>query len=100
MDQTTSQFNEKTFSTRDLYLAATFMTLRFPLIGIDFQIEGTRPHPIGYFQFENTEQLMDAKRLYMQSMLSVEPKLFVANMDSLKAEVSNVRMNPNSRFSQ
>ena len=98
MSQST-QYDDSVFSTRDLYLAATLMTLRFPLLGIDFQIEGTRTHPIGYFKFENTEQLAEAKRMYMQSMVSIEPKLFVANMYSLKAEVSNVRMNPNSKFS-
>jgi hypothetical protein len=86
------------FSTRDLYLSATLMTLRFPLLGMDFQVEGTRNQPIGYFKFEDTPQLEDARRRYMQGQLAVEPRLYVANMDSLKAEISNIRNNPSSRY--
>lgn len=96
---TAQTYEDNVFSTRDLYLAATLMTLRFPLIGVDFQIEGSKNHPIGYFKFENTKQIAEAKRLYMQSMLSVEPRLFVSQLDSLRAEIANIRNNPNSRFS-
>jgi hypothetical protein len=84
----------KIFSTRDLYLSSTLVTLRFPLIGIDMQIEGIKPRAIGYFKFEDTEELREARSSYNQSLLSVEPKLFISNLQSLKAEVTNMQMNP------
>lgn len=84
------------FSTRDLYLASTLVTLHFPLLGIDYQVEGIRPKPIGYFKFENTPELHDIRSKYNQSMLLVEPKMFINNLQSLKAEVVNMFQNPNS----
>ena len=93
------EVDDTIFSTRDLHLAATLMTLRFPLLGTDFQIEGTKSHPIGYFKFEKTPQIEEAKRAFFTSSLMVEPRLFMSNIESLKADVANVRMNPNSRYS-
>jgi hypothetical protein len=84
------------FSTRDLYLASTLVTLRFPLLGIDYQVEGIKPKPIGYFKFEDSPELHDARNKYNQSLLTVEPKLFISNLQSLKAEVVNMFQNPNS----
>lgn len=88
------------FSTRDLYLASTLVTLRFPLLGIDYQIEGIKPKPIGYFKFEDTPELQDIRSKYNQSLLSVEPKLFISNLQSLKAEVVNMFQNPSSSANQ
>ncbi len=85
------------FSTRDLYLAATLVTLKFALIGIDYQIEGTKPNPVGYFKFTQSESLRLSHQKYTQGMLSVEPKTFVTNMHSLKSEVTNVFKNPHMR---
>lgn len=85
---------ENIFSTRDLYLAATLITLRFKLIGTDFQIEGDKNQPVGYFKYEDTPALREAESKYIQGLLSVEPKTFVGNMRSLKAEVSNIHRNP------
>lgn len=82
------------FSTRDLYLAATLMTLKFFMIGIDYQIEGEKNMPVGYFKFENSPALQSARQKYSQSLLSVEPKTFTTNMKSLKADVANVFRNP------
>jgi hypothetical protein len=84
------------FSTRDLYLAATLVTLKFYMVGIDYQIEGEKNQPVGYFKFENSQSLQDAKRKYTQGMLSIEPKAFVMNIHSLKAEVTNVYKNPHT----
>ena len=91
---------QQIFSTRDLYLASTLVTLRFELIGIDYQIEGLKPKPIGYFKFEDTPELHDARSKYNQSLLSIEPKLFISNLQSLKAEVVNMFQNPNSTANQ
>lgn len=86
----------KEFSTRDLYLASTLVTLHFEMIGIDYQVEGIKPKPIGYFKFIETPEIRDARSKYNQSMLLVEPKLFISNLQSLKAEVVNMFQNPNS----
>lgn len=88
------------FSTRDLYLASTLVTLHFPLLGIDYQVEGIKPRPIGYFKFEETPELLETRSKYNQSMLLVEPKLFISNLQSLKAEVVNMFQNPNSTANQ
>jgi hypothetical protein len=88
------------FSTRDLYLASTLVTLHFPLLGIDYQVEGLKPKPIGYFNFEDTQKLRDTRNEYNQSLLMVEPKLFISNLQSLKAEVVNMFQNPNSTVNQ
>lgn len=82
------------FSTRDLYLAAALITLKFPLQGTDFSIEGEKSLPVGYFRFLNTEALQDAKKKYSQGLISVEPRMFITNMRTLKAEISNVFKNP------
>lgn len=84
------------FSTRDLYLASTLVTLHIPLLGVDYQVEGIKPKPIGYFKFEDTAQLRELRSKYNQSMLLVEPKLFISNLQSLKSEVVNMFQNPNS----
>ena len=47
----------KVFSTRDLYLASTLVTLHYELLGIDYQVEGIKPKPIGYFKFEPITRL-------------------------------------------
>lgn len=84
------------FSTRDLYLASTLVTLKFFMVGIDYQIEGDKNLPVGYFKFEDTRALQEAKQKYTQGMLMIEPKTFVTNIHSLKAEVMNVYKNPHS----
>jgi len=37
------------FSTRDIYLSATLLSLKFSLTGIDFQIDGLKNNKIGFF---------------------------------------------------
>ena len=88
------------FSTRDLYLASTLVTLKFALLGIDYQVEGIKPKPVGYFRFEDTPELHETRSKYNQSMLLVEPKLYMSNLQSLKAEVVNMFQNPNSAMNQ
>lgn len=84
------------FSTRDLYLASTLVTLHFPLLGIDMQYEGIKPKPIGYFKFPETPDLQRTRGEYNQGLILVEPRLFIANLQALKAEVMNFAFNPNS----
>ena len=90
--------NKKYFSTRDLYLATTLITLRFYMVGVDYQVEGDRRLPVGYFKFDDTSDLQDAIKKYKQGLISIEPRAFITNLRSLKAEVNNVYKNPNSEF--
>ena len=82
------------FSTRDLYLAATLVTFKFEMIGIDYQVEGDRNQPIGYFKFEDTPAIQETKSKYTQGQLTVEPKSFITNLKSLKSEIVNIYKNP------
>lgn len=100
MTNVKTEDGKKIFSTRDLYLAATLVTLHFPLLGIDHQIEGVKPRPIGYFNFEETPSLFEAKSHYNQGMILIEPRMFINNMQSLKADVVNFTYNPNSDYNQ
>ena len=82
------------FSTRDLYLAATLVSMKYFLTGIDYQIEGDRNQPVGYFKFENSPEIQETKSRYTQGLLSVEPKTFITNLKSLKSEIVNIYKNP------
>jgi len=91
-----NQNGNRNFSTRDLYLASTLVTLKFPLLGTDLQLEGIKPKGIGYFNFEDTPELRKARNEYNQGLLLVEPRIFITNLQSLKAEVVNMQQNPNA----
>ena len=41
--------NEKLFTTRDLYLASTLVTLKFFMVKIEYMIEGTKNQAVGWF---------------------------------------------------
>ena len=84
----------KIFSTRDLTLAATLVSHKFMMVGVDLQIEGGQKRPVGYFKFENTDELNDTRKRYSQGLLSIEPKMFMTNVHALKAEVENHYRSP------
>lgn len=87
----------KEYVTRDLYLAATLCTLKFQMIGIDYQIEGTgRKTPVGYFKFMNDERLQEAEKKFWAGQLAIEPRAFITSMRALKAEVTNAYKGPHS----
>ena len=88
--------NEKNeiFSTRDIYLASTLVTLKFDMVGIDYQINGSQNNPIGYFKFIDSPEIQKTKSMFVQGTLLVEPKTFVTNLKSLKSEIQNVYSNP------
>jgi len=89
---------EELYDVRDLYLAATLVSLKFYISRVDFQIEGDKPQPVGYFMFENTPKLQEAVQRYWQGLLVVEPREFVTNMRSLKAQVVNAYKSPHRNF--
>jgi len=70
------------------------MTLGFEITNVDFQLEGQRNYPVGYFNFENTQELRNAEKDFWQGKVVVEPRAFVTNMRGLKANISNVYKNP------
>lgn len=85
--------NPKVFSSRDLYLSATLIALKFPLQGINLEYEGMKARAIGYFSFEDTPEIREARIKYNRGELLVEPRLFVNTMQSLKAEITNMSRN-------
>jgi hypothetical protein len=88
------------FTTRDIDLATVLITLKFPLISIDYQIEGNHDRPIGYFNFERTTSLQEAEKDYWRGKLSVEPKTFIMNLRALKAQINGVYKNPTIDFNK
>ena len=85
---------ENIFSTRDLYLASVLVTLKFYNVGIDFQIEGEKNQPVGYFSFEDCPELREAEKKYWQGLLSLEPRTYINNLRGLKAQVTNIYKGP------
>ena len=86
------------FSTRDLYLAASFISLGLEVINIDFQIEGEKNTPVGYFNFKNSDKLKEAEKDYWSGKLKIEPRSFVNSMRGLKSRVIGIYKNPSSNF--
>lgn len=86
---------DNVYSTKDVGLAATLITLKFKMNGITYQYEGVRPHPVGYFEFADGEKLQNALSAYWRGDLAVEPRSFMTNLRGLKAEISNIYKNPN-----
>lgn len=82
------------YSTRDIYLSATLLTLRFNLTGIDYQYEGEKQKPVGYFQFEESPKLMVAREDYWNKNLAVEPQEFVTSLRGLRAQINDYYKNP------
>jgi len=91
--------NENVYSTRDLNLAATLLSTGFGLIGIDYQVEGERNRPVGYFNFEDSESIQDAIKKFWARKLAVEPIEFAGNIRSLKAQINTEYKSPHSKFS-
>lgn len=86
------------FVTRDLYLAAALLTLKFKKVGVDYQIEGERRMPVGYFKFERTVSINEAVYKFWNGDLAVEPRDYVTAIRSLKSEVTNTYKGPHSQF--
>ena len=91
---------KKLFSTRDINLATVLLTLKFTMDSVDFQVEGERQMPVGYFNFDDSQELRDAEAKYWRGMLAVEPRTFVTNLRGLKAQVSNVYKGPRQDYSK
>lgn len=86
------------FSSRDIYLSSTLMALGFPLLGLSLQQEGLKPKLIGFFEFENTSELREAKQKYHQGLIRTEPKALFSSLQDLKGQVMNSATNPDSDY--
>ena len=82
------------FSTRDIYLVATLLTMKFYNKNIDFQIEGTKNMPVGYFVFDLTNELETVVDKFWRGEIRVEPRAFVYNLRSIRAQLTNMYKNP------
>ena len=85
---------ENIYGTKDLSLAATLISLKFYMTGIDYEVDGQKGNLVGYFKFEDTPTLQDAIKKYNQSLIAIEPKSFMTNVRALRSEVTNVYKNP------
>ena len=90
----------KDFSTRDIYLATTLVTMDYKITRVDYQIEGAKRQPVGYFNFDNTEELKEDVDKFWQGALRVDPRVLVNNLWSLKSMVMNEYKNPNNQINQ
>lgn len=88
------QKNSDSFATKDITLASTLVTLKFYMNGVDYQIEGEKISPICFFKFQNSKELQEAIKKYGQSLIAVEPKMFMTNLRGLKSEIDNYKNNP------
>lgn len=91
---------DKIFSTRDLPFAATLVCHKFEMVSVDYQIEGNKRLPVGYFRFDDTPELRELERNYIQGRLLVEPKQFMSNYRGLKGQVNSVYSAPTSKFEE
>ncbi len=82
------------FSSKDLPLVATLVTLGFNVTNVDYQIEGDKSLLVGYFQFEESPERIDAERKYYGRELAVEPQSFYNNFKMLKSRVNNKYNSP------
>lgn len=88
------------FSTPDIALASTLLCLKFVMLRVDYQIEGDRRSPKGYFCFDNSAELQEAYNKYWQGKLAIEPKEYELNRKGLLAQVNNTYKSPNSQFNR
>jgi hypothetical protein len=89
--------SEEYFSSRDIYLASTLVSLGFKVEGTDVEQIGVNPRLISYWKFKDSPELREAKRMYASSELLVEPKLLFSTMQALKAECMNESRNISMR---
>jgi len=87
--------NIEIFSTKDLALAATLISLKFPMYGYDMVYEGTKPTEKAYFKFKKDAHLEDAIMKYRSRLLAIEPQLLVSTIRDLKQEINNEMSSPN-----
>ena len=86
--------SDSTYMVKDLYLAAALLSLKFNIIEMNIQYEGKVPHPIGYFTFENSADMVAAVNMYLNREMRVEPIEYFTNVHSLKSQVMTAAKSP------
>lgn len=69
------------WKTRDIYLAATLITLNYPIKRI------TTSDGKAYFWFEKSDQISVAKKLFWEERHRVEPRRLLNNLKGLKGRI-------------
>ena len=99
--EVSNSFNRKvkiTGDERDIYFAAALLTLRFNLLNIDYKIDKFKRQLIGFFKFEETPQLVKARKEYLNKELVIEPILFISNLRGLKSQLANIYKSPHTNM--
>lgn len=80
---------KKIYSIRDLGLAATLVTLGVRFVGLDFQYEGRRKDPVGYWSFEDSPELRQMEQDFLNGSdrVLVHPRSLIINLRALKSQV-------------
>jgi hypothetical protein len=86
----------KNFSLRDLYLASTLISLGFEMTGIDYQLEGGEKGEklVGYFNFDYSDDIVEAEKKYWAGKLAIEPKSFITNLKGIRSQLKNTNNGP------
>lgn len=90
----------KMYSTRDITLATTLSLNGFEMINIDFQFEGDQTRPVGYFAYEDTEELKQFEKDFYAKKKLVEPLGFSSTLRGIKSQLNNEYKGPHSRFAR
>lgn len=92
--------NIKLFETSDFTLSATLIYLKFEMKNMNYQVEGSNPRPVAYFQFEDTPELEDAINKFWNKKLAVEPRDYGDNIRGLKAQIKSYYKGPSSGYNR
>ena len=92
--------DNEVYSTKDLLTAAAFVMLKFKIQGVDYQIEGYKRRPVGFFKFDNSKELREAEYKLAHRDLAFEPLGFMATYHHLKSWVENSYNNPHVDFNK
>jgi len=85
---------EKLFTTKDIYLATTLVSLKNFINNIDFQYEGNNRKLVAYFSFSDNDLVRKTVDKYFRRELAIEPNNFIMNLKGLKSQISSVFKNP------
>ena len=79
----------ETFSTCDIVLASTLLTLKFPVLDYEIEYRGSKTNSTTYFLFEDSARFQDAKMKITNKLVTVEPYTFHSNLRMLKSQIRN-----------
>jgi hypothetical protein len=95
-----TQQDSEHYTTCDINLATTLITLKYLMEGVDYAYEGEKNRPTAFFKFTNSEDLDRTVMEYGQGRLAVEPKMFMSNYRYIRAYITEKFRNPNNDFTE